>query len=249
MLKKDIKLAVGPLQTCAGHKSGTEAAIHALADIFRDDECEGILLVDAENAFNTVNRKMALEAVGRRCPLLLKYLKNSYKKPARLHLSDGTHILSCEGVTQGDNLAMAMYALSTREMIHSLKENASAAKQVWLADDSGAGGKIVDLKAWWDHLNDVGPAMGYFPKGSKTFLILKDAEKLSVAQEIFGESVKITCSGYRHLGACIGSQDFKDTYVSQKVQKWVEDVNQIAKIAKEEPQAAICAYNRGISQR
>ena len=36
------------------------------------------------------------------------YLHNSYNTPAMLYLENGDHILSQEGVTQGDNAAMAM---------------------------------------------------------------------------------------------------------------------------------------------
>ena len=49
----DVKLAAGTLQTCAGHESGCEAAIHAMKEIESMDETEAMLLVDATNAFNT----------------------------------------------------------------------------------------------------------------------------------------------------------------------------------------------------
>jgi len=41
------------------------------------------------------------------------YLHNSYNTPAMLYLENGNHILSQEGVAQGYNATMAMYALST----------------------------------------------------------------------------------------------------------------------------------------
>ena len=68
--------------------------------------------------------------IERMCPSIYKYLYNSYKSPARLHIGDGTFIKSEEGVTQGDNLAMAMYSLSTRRIIESLKSTARGVKQV-----------------------------------------------------------------------------------------------------------------------
>ena len=51
-IREDIIDAAGPLQTCAGLKSGIEASIHAMKNIFDEDSTEGLLLVDAENAFN-----------------------------------------------------------------------------------------------------------------------------------------------------------------------------------------------------
>jgi len=47
VIGEDIISAVGPLQTCAGHAAGSEAAVQ---ELFDDNECEAALLVDASNA-------------------------------------------------------------------------------------------------------------------------------------------------------------------------------------------------------
>ena len=39
------------------------------------------------------------------------------------------------------------------------------------------------------------------------------------------------------------------SYVKAKVEKWAEDVEELAQIAKDEPHAALSAYNTGLSQR
>ena len=57
----DVQVAAGPLQTCAGHQAGCEAAVHAMKEVFTCDDTEAILLVDASNAFNTINRQAALK--------------------------------------------------------------------------------------------------------------------------------------------------------------------------------------------
>ena len=46
-LKQDLKEAAGPIQVCAGHEAGAEAAIHAMQSIFDEDNTQGILLIDA----------------------------------------------------------------------------------------------------------------------------------------------------------------------------------------------------------
>ena len=117
---------------------------------------------------------------------------------------------------------MAIYAVCSSDLISSLQEEVPSAKQVWLADDSGAAANINELKKWWDHLQDIGPKYGYFPKPSKTYLIVKDEEARAKAVEIFGEhenGVKITLDGHRHIGAVIGSENFKTGFVSGKVEK------------------------------
>ena len=44
------------LQVCAGQEAGAEAKIHAVHGIFKDHTTEVVLLIDAENAFNAINR-------------------------------------------------------------------------------------------------------------------------------------------------------------------------------------------------
>lgn len=51
-LKEELKEAAGPLQVCAGHSAGAEAAIHAMSEVFIEEETDGILLIDARKAFN-----------------------------------------------------------------------------------------------------------------------------------------------------------------------------------------------------
>ena len=62
-LKKEIKDAAGPLQVCAGHSAGSEAAIHAMSQVFVEEGTNGILLIDEINAFNEMNRSVALHNI------------------------------------------------------------------------------------------------------------------------------------------------------------------------------------------
>ena len=109
-IRDDIKNAGGVLQTCTGIEAGLEASVHAMRHIFQDERTEAVILVDADNAFNRLNRKAALNSIWNLCPPLHRFLENTYKESAKLHLEDGSYLLSKEGATQGDPLAMAMYA-------------------------------------------------------------------------------------------------------------------------------------------
>ncbi len=55
-----IREATGTVQLCAGQESGYEAAVHAMKKIFQEDDIEAILLVDASNAFNSLNGNSTL---------------------------------------------------------------------------------------------------------------------------------------------------------------------------------------------
>ena len=76
------------------------------------------------------------------------------------------------------------------------------------------------------------------------------AVHLEEAQNIFGESgVTITTKDERHMGAAIGSEEFKRQYVEKKISKWVEDIETLAKIAEDEPQSVYASYTKAISHR
>ena len=152
-------MASGSLQTCSGVEAGIEAAIHSMRAIYSENESEGMLLIDASNAFNSLNRNVALHNIGVICPSFHQFMKNSYQSPAKLFVSDinakasPTVIYSKEGATQGDPAAMAMYALGTRPLIDEVGKNSTGQgfyKQVWYADDASAAGKLKGLKEWWD---------------------------------------------------------------------------------------------------
>jgi len=90
-----------------------------------------------------------------------------------LFITGEGEIASTEGATQGDPLAMAMYALAVTLLICSIWLSQPDASQVWYDDDATAGGKLVPLLHWWKHLLTYGPVYGFFPNASKTCLIVK----------------------------------------------------------------------------
>ena len=251
LLRKDIQKGCGTLQTCTGIESGIEAAIHALKQKFDSDECEAVWLMDADNAFNRLNRATSLKNIEQICPPLFQYMSNSYSQPSKLFLTDGQYIMSEEGAVQGDNLAMAKYAIATKPLVDELSQKVEEENllQVWFADDGGSGGTLEGLKVWWDHLNLSGPKYGVHPKHSKSILILKNPDDYERARNYFGEELQITAEGGRHIGAVIGTDSFKELYVSEKVTNWVKDIEKLAEIAKEDPQAALCGYNTGLCRR
>ena len=39
---------------CAGQGGGIEVAVNSMVDLFQDDQSQGLLQIDAENAFNLI---------------------------------------------------------------------------------------------------------------------------------------------------------------------------------------------------
>ena len=202
----DVQESAGALQLCAGQSAGVEAAVHAMRHIFAADATDGVLLIDADNAFNRINRKAILHNIQYICPIFKYAIINTYRVPSRIFVLGGMEMLSQEGTTQGCPLAMAMYALALVPLVDQLQ---GICKQVWFADDGTGADKLDALRKWWDMLLKKGPAYGYFPKPSKTWLIVKE-EKLEEAKRIFKDTgVKITSDGTRHLGLQLEAEPSK----------------------------------------
>ena len=131
-----------------------------MAQILDDDGTDKILLVDASNIQIT-------------CQEISMYIINMHRSPSRLFTCGGVEILSQEGTTQGDPLAMPWYAINTSILIPSLRARIPEVKQVWLVDDSAGGSLMELLYNWYKLFSQEGKKFGYLINGSKSWLIVK----------------------------------------------------------------------------
>ena len=128
-------------------KAGCEAAVHAMSMIFAEDETDALLFVDASNAFNSINRKVMLHNIQYICPSMYVYTYNCYSVTSRLFVQGGKEIESAEGTTQGDPIAMPMYAVAIKPLLNIIKnDDTTNIKHVAFADDISGAGKIEQLR-------------------------------------------------------------------------------------------------------
>jgi len=80
-LKTEVTAATSPLQTCGGLEGGVEASVHAVREMYMDESTDCVLLVDAANAFNSLNRSTALQ----RNTNFLENHKFFYLSPQSIH--------------------------------------------------------------------------------------------------------------------------------------------------------------------
>ena len=107
MLKQDVIDASGSIQVCARLKCGSEAEIHAMHKLGADDN-DTVLLIDASNAFNSLNRSASLHNIRILCPTLATLAINTDRGPAGLFITGGKEIKSAEGTAQGNPIAMGL---------------------------------------------------------------------------------------------------------------------------------------------
>ena len=250
IISDDIQDATGPHQVCAGQLAGCEAAVCAMPQVFQSPESEAIILVDASNAFNSLNRQTALYyIILHLCHALYIQGPDQHIQRRNTSLIDGETLLSQEGTTQGDLLAMAMYAVASTPLIHHLEDK--EVKQVWFADDATAGGSLAHLRgrAWWDCIIEPGPDYGYYPNASKTWLIVKEDKVREATAHFQGTGVSVNVEGKRHLRAAIGTPSFVESYVQKKIDAWTQELDHLSSIASTQPYAAYTAFAHGLATR
>ena len=253
-IREDIIESAGSLQVCAGQMAGCEAATHAMGEIFKEEETDAVLFVDASNAFNSLNREAMLHNMQYLCRPLSTYLKNCYGTPSRLFVhnkSGGVELASEEGTTQGDPSAMPAYGIGILPFLGLIKppNEGRETKHVAYADDLGGGSKLVTLRRWWDRIVQQGPKYGYFPKPEKSWLVVKP-EKLAEAQEMFGDAgVKITAEGRKYLGGFVGTNEGRENYARELCKEWIEQLEELSIIARSEPQAAYAGFTAGFKHK
>ena len=249
VIEYDVMKAVAPVQLCVGIPSACEIATHAVRQMFNGEEAvEGVLLIDASNAFNSVNRIAALHNIPRVCPAAGQVFRNCYSSPIALFVDGGERVLSREGTCQGDPLAMS-YALATQPLVQELAVACPTTSQIWFADDDAALGKLLALRSYWDKVDAAGPGYGYFPNSRKSVLLVKP-EMECKAREIFsGTGVAISVDGTRYLGSAVGNPDFVKTYINKQVESWSSQVKSCATMAESQPHAAYHVMVNSIQRR
>ena len=219
-ISDDIQKAAGSVQLCAGQIAGIEAAIHAMSLAYEDDGVEAAVFVDASNAFNNLNREAALRNIHNICPAFAVIATNTYRKASPLFIDQQT-IQSKEGTTQGDPLAMAIYAI-VRPLIDNVQNEAM---QIWYADDATASGKLSNLKEWWNKLSVSGQTLATSPMHRSSVVVTKPLH-LEEATRIFAEcKMTITTEGTKYLGTPIGDEAFVNRSIEQKIAEWVKEIS------------------------
>ena len=134
-ISDNIQEAAGPLQVCAGHLSGCEAAVHAMRQVFQSPDTEATLFVDASNAFNSLNRQVAVQNIHHLvCPSISKALIDTNREDTQLFI-DGETLNSLSGRNYPRRPACHgnVYAIAITPLIHRLQDD--CIKQVWFADN------------------------------------------------------------------------------------------------------------------
>mmetsp|Transcript_44530 Transcript_44530/g.53447 ORF Transcript_44530/g.53447 Transcript_44530/m.53447 type:complete len:137 (-) Transcript_44530:327-737(-) len=114
-------------------------------------------------------------------------------------------VLSREGVTHGDLLAIVVYGILIIPSIQILKREFPDIFQPWYADDGTSMAPISRLRQFFDRLTVIGPPYGYNPERPKLILIVPPNGNERETQPTASHSFKVT-NGSQYLSGFIGEK-------------------------------------------
>ena len=151
-----------PLRVCV--RGGCEAIIHSASQLMSSSppDQRWFLLLDFQNAFNSINREFMFEEIRRCIPSLSAWMEACYSSQPLLHLGLDTIRSSC-GVQQGDPLGPLAFALTLHPVVEGIKvEVPGLALNAWFLDDGTLAGSPGDLAAALHIIESDGPSVGLY---------------------------------------------------------------------------------------
>ena len=167
-----------------------------------------------------------------------------FRRDTELYI-DGITLYSQEGTTQGDPLAMSMYALAVLPLIKEVNPEKSVI-QSWYTDDALAAVSVSSLREWWDALVTLGPryllcqSHQNIPNRKRT----PSVHRQHPQHPLRTRKLKLLMMA-NHTAAALGTSSFTKLYVKSKVEKLSEELNTLASIAETNPQAAHACFSHG----
>ncbi|CEM21107.1 unnamed protein product [Vitrella brassicaformis CCMP3155] len=241
------------------------------------DETKRLLLVDASNAFNRISRPAAIWNTHVLWPRCSRYAFNTYRGFAALHLQGSAGCLwSCEGVTQGDSMAIFVYACGSLPLIHALRavcaeegyemlssvgvgeEESLSASSAPLASSSSA-----SLRQCWyaDDSSALGKLHGIlvwfralrriglsygYHPKAAKSFLVVKPELEQIAREVFEPEGVQIVTNKRFLGGYVGDKGGRAAFLCEKVEGWVRGVRALTSAARNFPHTAHAAMTRSL---
>lgn len=106
--------------------------------------------------------------------------------------------------------------------------------------------KITEILSWWENLVKPGPEFGYFPKASKSVVIVKHGAEAKAHDAFSGTDLSITLDGSKHLGIPLGTAEYRSRCIEEKISEWCGQVEKLAMFARSQPHAAYSAFTHGV---
>ena len=146
-----------PVNAGVGCRGGVQQVQHSVTELLTLNPSYGVLLIDAEAAFQNCKRPIFLRRIKTLAPGLYRWTRicygRSYPRYVRMESGDIDTIWATTGTTQGDPLGPADHNFTTDELMKELAREIKAA-QLYFLDDGTIVGPVEELARFADALTD-----------------------------------------------------------------------------------------------
>ena len=97
-----------------------------------------------------------------------------------------------------------------------------------------------DLQVW-------GPAQGYYPEPTKSFLVVAPGNIARAKEHFRGLGIRVV-TGHRYLGGFLGDVSAEREWLGKKIQGWKESVAILAGVSLKHPQSAYAVLQKSLQQ-
>ena len=161
------------------HKpQGMEIIIHTMSAVLQNDTGLDLLVSDATNGFNVLNRMRALEIIMTSYPSMYPFIRDMYLESPKLFFNmrhDGVKQLVMEmGVQQGDVMSTLLYSITMLELHKSMQRVVkNGGKAAAFVDDTFTAGRFDEITQVIDILNgDLASDSGYQLNSEKCMVLM-----------------------------------------------------------------------------
>ena len=142
---------------------------------------------------------------------------------------------------------MIAYGIGFLLLIQELREAHPHVTQPWYADEAGAGGTFIDVKAHFQDLQARRPARGYYPDLTKSILVVAPGNVARAKEHFRGLGIRVV-TGHRYLGGFLGNVLAERECLGKKVEGWTESVAILAGVVLNHPQYAYAGLQKSLQQ-
>jgi hypothetical protein len=210
-----------PEQVCNGVRSGADALVHETREFlekYADDDDFVMVSVDARNAFNMFSRKKMLDAAREYAPNFVRWINLIYGKQQPPFVIGDHKFPSQERAQQDDPAATLLFSLVIQPLLRKISNTCDLKLNMFYADDSKIGGRILEVHKALNILRDEGPLVQYYLQPTKTlgYGRTMNSAKLAALVRAYPMDMRYQDAGVTILGVPIGDKSYGMQYLDEK---------------------------------